>query len=44
VTVVQAQVDSSQLEPLLRDLAAFRDERPAHAHLEALVLPVERRL
>ncbi len=44
VGVVQAQVAEERLEPLLSDLRRFRDAKKAHAHLEALVLPIERRL
>lgn len=44
VSVLQAQVPEDVLDELLEDLRAFRDESEAHAHLEAVVLPVERRL
>lgn len=44
VTVVQAQVAEKDLGEVLADLRAFRDLRKAHAHLEALVLPIEQRL
>jgi hypothetical protein len=44
VTVVQAQVPEDRLGGLLDDLRRFRDARKAHAHLEALVLPIERTL
>ena len=43
-TVVQAQVPDEQVEDMLRDLKAFRDEKNSHRHLEALVLPIEQRL
>lgn len=43
-SVVQAQVPDDTVEELLDDLRAFRDEREAHQHLEALILPVEQRL
>lgn len=44
VSVLDAAVPEERLEGLLEDLAAFRDAKPAHRHLEAFVLPVERRL
>ena len=44
VTVIQAQVPDEGVDALLEDLQAFREEKDAHRHLQALVLPVERRL
>ena len=44
VTVIQAQVEESGVVELLEDLARFRDAKPAHRHLQALVIAVERRL
>lgn len=44
VSIVQAQVPDEDLDALLADLKEFRDEKKAHEHLEAVVLPVERRL
>lgn len=44
MTVVQAQVPDDVVDPLLHDLAQFRDVKLAHRHLQALVIPVERRL
>lgn len=44
VALVQAQVPPERLDALLDDLARFRSEKKAHAHLQALVLAVERRL
>ena len=46
VTVIQAQVpdDREKVDALFRDLQAFREEKDAHRHLQALLLPVERRL
>ena len=44
VTVIQAQVTEEEIDDLLRDLKTFKEEKHAHHHLEALVLPVERRL
>lgn len=44
VSALDALVPEDALEPLLESLASFRDARAAHGHLEAYVLPVERRL
>lgn len=44
VVVVQAVVAAEGLDAILNDLQRFREEKPAHRHLQALVLPVERRL
>jgi hypothetical protein len=44
VTVVMAQVPEEKIDRLLKDLRAFRDQKDAHRHLQALVLPIERRL
>lgn len=44
VSAVQAQVPEEKLDDLLEDFREFRDAKPAHEHLEALVLPIERRL
>ncbi|MCC5888801.1 MAG: hypothetical protein JJT88_20370 [Gammaproteobacteria bacterium] len=44
VTVVQAVVDESGLDDLFAELERFRSSKAAHAHLQALVLPIERRL
>lgn len=44
VSFVQAQVAEDVLEDLLADLKAFKEEKESHRHLQALVLPVERRL
>ena len=43
-SVVQAQVAEEALEDLLADLKTFKEEKESHRHLQALVLPVERRL
>ncbi len=42
--VIQAQVPDEKVEPLLEDLGRFREEKRAHRHLQALVLPIESRL
>ena len=43
-SIVQAQVPEETVEALLSDLDAFRRAKDSHRHLQALVLPVERRL
>ncbi len=43
-TVMQVVTADDRVEPLLADLAAFRQQKPAHRHLQALVVPIERRL
>ncbi|MFO8048151.1 MAG: hypothetical protein R6U29_03880 [Desulfosudaceae bacterium] len=44
ITVIQAQVPENKIEPVFQDLTNFRESKPAHQHLEALILPVENRL
>lgn len=44
VSVIQAQVPEEGLDELLESLREFREEKEVHQHLEALVLPIERRL
>ena len=44
ITVIQARCDEEGLDALLDDLEAFRTEKRSHNHLQALVLPVERRI
>lgn len=44
VTLVQAQVEDGDVDALLDALVTFRDDKRAHEHLDAVVLPVERRL
>lgn len=44
VSVVQAQVPDHDLDALMDDLKEFKESKKAHEHLEALVLPIERRL
>ncbi|MFW6067004.1 MAG: PG0541 family transporter-associated protein [Myxococcota bacterium] len=41
LTTVEALVDDPVVPALLDDLRRFRDAKPAHAHLRAVVLPVE---
>jgi len=43
-TLIQAQCDDETVPGLLDDLESFRSRRRSHNHLEALVLPVERRI
>lgn len=38
------RVPDDKVDALLEKLAEFRDEKKAHEHLEALVLPIERQL
>ncbi|MFP4225299.1 MAG: PG0541 family transporter-associated protein [Desulfobacterales bacterium] len=43
-TIYQAQVPDEKVDAIFEDLKAFKYAKPAHEHLEALVLPVEKRL
>jgi hypothetical protein len=43
-SVVHAQVPDEALDALLEELGHFRAAKPAHRHMQALVLPIERRL
>lgn len=44
MAAIQAFVAEDQVEALLTALRNFRDAKPAHAHLRAAVLPLERTL
>ncbi len=44
VTVYHAQVPENLIDRLMNTLQRFRDEKQGHRHVEALVLPIERRL
>ncbi len=44
LTVIQAQLEDDLVDPVLEALEEFRQSKRAHRHLEALVLPVERRV
>ncbi len=44
VTVIQAQVPDEKVDALFTDLQTFRQEKDAHRHLQALILPLEQRL
>ncbi|MDX1631340.1 MAG: hypothetical protein R3234_05745 [Thermoanaerobaculia bacterium] len=44
LTVIQAQVPDGRVDQVLTALEEFRREKRAHHHLEALVLPVERKI
>jgi hypothetical protein len=44
MAAIQAFVPEGQVAPLLEDLRAFRDAKPAHAHLRAAVLSVDETL
>jgi len=37
-------VPEEKIDALFEDLQAFRREKDAHQHLQALILPVERQL
>ncbi len=43
-SLIQAQVAEEKVDPILRDLKKFQEEKLSHRHLEALVLPVEQKL
>src|SRR6056297_3469703 len=43
-TIYQAQVPEEKVDPVLADLKGFREAKQSHQHLEAVVLPIERRL
>jgi hypothetical protein len=43
-SVIHAQVPEETMDDLFDQLAQFRTAKPAHQHLQALVLPIERRL
>lgn len=44
LTVIQAQVEDDRVNSTFEKLRNFREARPSHKHLEALVLPIEKRL
>lgn len=44
VSIVQAQVPEESLDGLMEDLKDFKEDKKAHEHLEAIVLPIENRL
>ncbi|MFW5908206.1 MAG: hypothetical protein ACOCR8_01085, partial [Desulfosalsimonas sp.] len=43
-TVVQAQIPEDRLKEVMEALRAFKEEKTAHRHLEAVVIPIETRL
>jgi hypothetical protein len=43
-TVYQVQLDSEQIDLLFDYLESFRESKPAHRHIQAVVLPIERSL
>lgn len=43
-TVIQAQVEEEELDRLFEELRGFRDQKTSHKHLQAIVLPIERKL
>jgi hypothetical protein len=44
LTVFDARVPDEKLNALFDGLRAFREEKTAHEHIQALVLPIERQL
>ena len=44
ISTIHVQVDETAVDRLFADLRRFREQKPAHAHLEAFVLPIERHL
>lgn len=44
LTVIQALVPDERVEALLRDLEAFKDEKEAHCHLQALLFSIEKNI
>lgn len=44
LSVFDVQVPDDRLDELFDALRAFREEKAAHEHLQALVLPIERSL
>ncbi len=44
MTVIQAQVSEEQIDSLLDELKEFKQAKPSHEHLQALLIPLERRL
>ncbi|MFU8894651.1 MAG: PG0541 family transporter-associated protein [Luteolibacter sp.] len=43
-TIFQAQVREDQIDDLFEAMEKFRCSKPAHRHLQAVVLPIERSL
>ena len=39
--VIQARFEDDQVESVLESLEEFRSDKPSHAHLEAMVIPVD---
>ncbi|MFO7907127.1 MAG: PG0541 family transporter-associated protein [Planctomycetota bacterium] len=44
VAVIQAQVPEPKIDELMDRFKSFKEQKRAHEHLEAVVLPIERRL
>jgi hypothetical protein len=44
LTVFQAQLEDDRVDALYEKLRTFREARPSHEHVQALVLPIEKRL
>jgi hypothetical protein len=43
-TIVHAQMSAGDVGRLMDALQKFREQKPSHRHLQALVLPIEQRL
>lgn len=41
-SIMHARVEDGEVDAVLADLRRFREQRTAHAHVEAIVLPIER--
>jgi hypothetical protein len=44
ITVFHAHIEDDRVDGLFDELRTFRDEKRAHNHLRALILPIERQL
>ena len=44
LAALQVRVDDDDVAALFDDLERFRREKKAHAHLEAVVVPIEKRM
>lgn len=44
LTAIHAQVPEDRVDAVLEDLGDFKAEKEAHHHVQAIILPIERRL
>tara|TARA_Y100001933_G_scaffold173872_1_gene172295 strand:+ start:3774 stop:4076 length:303 start_codon:yes stop_codon:yes gene_type:complete len=44
LAALHVRIDDDAVDALFGDLEGFRREKKAHAHLEAIVVPIERRM